>query len=235
VIGAALDITERKHLANQLRLSQKMQAVGELAGVAYDFNNLLMVLKGHAEIVLSCLPDSSALKPNVEQMDKAADRAASLTRQLLTFSRMQILDPRVLDLNDVSSSMIKMFSRVIGENIEMALLPGSNLGRVKADAGQIEQVFLNLVVNARDTMLDGGKLTIETSNINLDQGYAEKHPVVEPCPYVVLTVTDTGCGMVVETQSRIFELFFITKTRGKGTGLGLATAYGFVIQSAGII
>ncbi|MFZ1203988.1 MAG: CHASE4 domain-containing protein [Candidatus Acidiferrales bacterium] len=236
VIGVALDVTDRKHLTDQLRQSQKMQAIGELAGgVAHDFNNLLMVVKGHAQLLLQRMPKDASLHHSVEQMEKAADRAASLTRQLLAFSRKQVLQPRVLDMNDVVGGMIKMFSRVIGENIEMAFVPGANLGRTKADPGQIEQVLLNLVVNARDAMPDGGRLTIETANVQLDHTYAAGHVAVEPGPYIMLTVTDTGCGMDAETQSRIFEPFFTTKEAGKGTGLGLATVYGVVKQSGGYI
>ncbi len=236
VVGVALDITERERLVDQLRQSQKMQAVGELAGgVAHDFNNLLMVVKGHAQLLADRLADSPSLRHNIEQVEKAADRAASLTRQLLAFSRKQVLQPRVLDMNDVVGGMIKMFSRVIGENIEMAFLPGGSLGRVKADPGQIEQVLLNLVVNARDAMPQGGRLTIETGNADLDGGYAMRHASAEPGSYVMLTVTDTGCGMNPETQERIFEPFFTTKGPGKGTGLGLATVYGVVKQSGGYI
>jgi PAS domain S-box-containing protein len=236
VIGVALDITERKRLTDQLRQSQKMQAVGELAGgVAHDFNNLLMVMKGHAQILIDRLPEESALRQNVLQVEKAADRAASLTRQLLAFSRKQVLQPRVLDMNELVAGMIKMLSRVIGENIEMAFLPGANLDHVKADPGQLEQVLLNLVVNARDAMPNGGRLTIETSNVELDRNYAAKHTSVEQGPYVMLAVTDTGCGMDAETQSHIFEPFFTTKEPGKGTGLGLATVYGVVKQSGGYV
>jgi PAS domain S-box-containing protein len=236
VIGVALDVTDRKVLADQLRQSQKMQAIGQLAGgVAHDFNNLLMVVKGHAEILLDRLAEASPLRHNVEQVDKATDRAAGLTRQLLAFSRMQVLHARVLDLNEVVGGMIKMFSRVIGADVEMTFLPAPKLGRVKADPGQIEQVLLNLVVNARDAMPNGGRLTIETSNVTLDRDYSVAHHNLEPGSWVMLTVSDTGCGMDEETQARIFEPFFTTKKQGKGTGLGLATVYGVVKQSGGFI
>jgi PAS domain S-box-containing protein len=241
VIGVALDITDRKQLADQLRQSQKLQAIGELAGgVAHDFNNLLMVVKGHAEMLLDRLPRGTADRQNpalqnVEQIQQAAERAAALTRQLLAFSRMQVLQPRVLDLNEVVAGMIQMVSRVIGANIELAFLPGANLGRVKADPSQIEQVALNLVVNARDAMPDGGRLTIETSNVQLERDYATQHAVVDPGPYVMLTVSDSGTGMDAATKARIFEPFFTTKSQGRGTGLGLATVYGVVKQSGGYV
>ncbi len=236
VIGVALDITDRKHLADQLRVAQKMQAVGELAGgVAHDFNNLLMIVKGHAEMLLDRIQDSSPVRHNLEQIQGATDRAATLTRQLLAFSRKQVLQPKILDLNDVVAGMIKMFARVIGENIDLAFMPGSKLAPVKADPGQMEQVLLNLVVNARDAMPDGGRLTIETANVELDRVSASQHPAMEAGSYVMLIVTDTGCGMDAGTRARIFEPFFTTKGHGKGTGLGLATVYGVVKQSGGFI
>jgi len=236
VIGIALDITERRQLADQLRQSQKMQAVGELAGgISHDFNNLLMVVKGHGEMLLDRLAEESPLRQNVEQMQKAADRAASLTRQLLAFSRKQVLQPRILHLNDVVNGMIQMFARVIGENIDLKFLPGRELAHVKADPAQIEQVLLNLVLNARDAMPGGGRLTIETANAEIDSSYAATHAGMEPGRYAMLIVSDTGCGMDAATQSRIFEPFFTTKAPGKGTGLGLATVYGVVKQSGGFI
>jgi PAS domain S-box-containing protein len=236
VIGVALDITDRRHLADQLRQSQKMQAVGELAGgISHDFNNLLMVVKGHGEMLLDRLAEASPLRQNVEQIQKAADRAAALTRQLLAFSRKQVLQPRVLELNEVVNGMIQMFARVIGENIELRFLPAAGLSRVKADPAQMEQVLLNLVVNARDAMPDGGRLTIETSSIEIDSSYAADHAGMGPGHYAMLVVSDTGCGMDTGTQSRIFEPFFTTKAQGKGTGLGLATVYGVVKQSGGFI
>ncbi|HYL46200.1 MAG TPA: CHASE4 domain-containing protein [Candidatus Limnocylindrales bacterium] len=236
VIGVALDITDRKRLADQLRQSQKMQAVGELAGgIAHDFNNLLMVMKGHAEMLLDQLPSAGPVRHSVEQMQHAAERAEGLTRQLLAFSRRQVLQPRVLDLNEVVGGMIKMVSRVIGENIELAFLPGSNLARVKADPSQMEQVVLNLVVNARDAMPGGGRLTIETSNVEIDRNYGARHAGMAAGPYVMIVVSDTGSGMDAATQARIFEPFFTTKGPGKGTGLGLATVYGVVKQSGGFI
>jgi PAS domain S-box-containing protein len=236
VIGVALDITERQRLADQLRQSQKMQAVGELAGgIAHDFNNLLMVMKGHAEMLLDQLPSAGPVRHSVEQMQHAAERAEGLTRQLLAFSRRQVLQPRVLDLNEVVGGMIKMVSRVIGENIELAFLPGSNLARVKADPSQMEQVVLNLVVNARDAMPSGGRLTIETSNVEIDRAYGARHAGMAAGPYVMIVVSDTGSGMDAATQARIFEPFFTTKGPGKGTGLGLATVYGVVKQSGGFI
>jgi len=232
----AENVTEQRALEQQLRQAQKMEAVGRLAGgVAHDFNNLLMVIKGHAELLLErgCADDWQLRK--TEQIRKSADRAAALTQQLLAFSRMQVLQPKVIDLNAVAAEMGRMLPRLIGEDIELAIVTGPRLGRVKADPGQIEQVIMNLAVNARDAMPQGGKLLIETLNVELDEAYARRHPPLASGRYVMLAVSDTGVGMDAETQAHIFEPFFTTKEKGKGTGLGLATVYGVVKQSGGYI
>jgi signal transduction histidine kinase len=227
---------QKRELENQLRQAQKMEAVGRLAGgVAHDFNNLLTVIKGHGDLILDRLQPGEPLHLSAKQIDKAADRAASLTRQLLAFSRMQVLQPKVLDLNALVSEMSGLLKRLIREDISFSLRAGESLGRVKADPGQIEQVIMNLIVNACDAMPKGGRLTVETGNVSIDETFAKERPPMLPGPYVRLVVEDTGHGMDAETKSRIFEPFFTTKELGKGTGLGLATVYGVVKQSGGCI
>jgi len=234
--GLLSDITERKQMEQQLRQTQKMEAIGQLAGgVAHDFNNLLTVIRGHTDLLIDHIGQTDALRRNVEQIQKSADRAASLTRQLLAFSRKQVLQPKVLDLNAVVAEMGKMLPRLIGENISLIIAAAPSLGTVKADPGQIEQVILNLAVNARDAMVQGGRLTIETANVDLDEAYARQHITARPGRHVMLAVSDTGCGMDPETQSHIFEPFFTTKELGRGTGIGLATVYGIVKQTGGWI
>jgi two-component system, cell cycle sensor histidine kinase and response regulator CckA len=232
----AQDISERHLLEQQLRQAQKMEAVGRLAGgVAHDFNNLLMVIKGHTELLLNTLPPADGMSRKIGQIDRAADRATALTKQLLAFSRMQVLQPRVMNLNGVVEDMGKLLPRLIGEDVELAIRTGWDLGAIRADASQMEQVIMNLAVNARDAMPSGGRLIIETSNAELDRTYNSTHPIVKPGRYVLLAVSDTGAGMDAETQAHIFEPFFTTKEPGKGTGLGLATVYGVVKQSGGFI
>ena len=230
------DITERWLLESQLRQAQKMEAVGQLAGgVAHDFNNLLTVIGGRCYLMLGKLAPDDALRREVELVRSAAERAARLTHQLLAFSRKQVLEPRVLDLNDTVTGIEPLLRRLIGEHIEISVTRGSGLGRVKADAGQLEQVLLNLAVNARDAMPQGGQLALETGNVTLDERAARRAHDLSPGSYVVLSVTDSGHGMDAATRAQIFEPFFTTKEVGKGTGLGLATVYGIVKQSGGFI
>ncbi len=228
------DLTGHKRMEDQLRMSQKMEAVGRLAGgIAHDFNNLLAVITGYGDLLQRELGPQDPRLRRVEQVRKAADRAAALVRQLLAFSRRQVLQPRVLSLADVVEELVPMLGRLIGEDIELVTSKAPDVAQVKADAGQIEQVIMNLVVNARDAMPGGGKLLIATRNVELDQGWAAAHAGGRPGAYVVLSVNDTGSGMDAETLKHVFEPFFTTKGPGKGTGLGLATVYGIVKQSDG--
>jgi two-component system, cell cycle sensor histidine kinase and response regulator CckA len=232
----AADITERKQLEEQLRQSQKLESIGQLAGgIAHDFNNLLTVITGYNDLCLSRLAHNDPVRRNLEQIKTAADRASSLTRQLLAFSRKQILQPKVVDLTTTVRNMDKMLQRLIGEDIELVTILDPKLANIKADPGQIEQVLMNLAVNARDAMPEGGKLTVETKNVHLDEAYARQHVGASAGPHVMLAVSDTGHGMDAATQARIYEPFFTTKEQGKGTGLGLSMVYGIVRQSGGNI
>ncbi|GAB4374816.1 MAG: hypothetical protein Kow0042_19720 [Calditrichia bacterium] len=243
IFGAGRDITENKQndeervkLQEQLLQIQKLESVGRLAGgIAHDFNNMLSVIIGFGQILHNKLHPADPLRTYVDQIVKAGERSASLTRRLLAFSRKQTLQMEVLNLNDVLKNMEKMLHRLIGEDINLEFVLAPEIGRVLADPGQIEQVIMNLVVNARDAMPNGGKLLIETAGVELDQNYARKHPGVTPGKYVLLAITDTGCGMTRKVMAKIFEPFFTTKEKGKGTGLGLSTVYGIVKQSGGNI
>jgi PAS domain S-box-containing protein len=230
----AIDITERATLEGQLRQAQKMEAIGRLAGgIAHDFNNLLTAVSGYSDLLLETIKREDPIRGHVDEIRKAAQRAADLTRQLLAFSRKQVLEPRLLDLNGVLTEMDKMLRRVIGEDIDLVTYLDASLGHVKADPGQIEQVVMNLVVNARDAMPKGGRLTIETRNVELDESYARTAPDVRPGPYVLVSVSDNGSGIPPEVLPHLFEPFYTTKERGKGTGLGLSTVYGIIKQSGG--
>jgi len=239
IVGAstiAHDITEHKRLQQQVLQSQKVEAIGRLAGgVAHDFNNILTTIIGYCELTRDQLGTDHEARANIEEIAAAAERAASLTRQLLAFSRKQTLQPKVLDLNAVVSNLDNMLRRLIGEDIEFITKLAPDLQTVKADPGQIEQVIMNLAVNARDAMPQGGRLIVETANASLDREYARLHEDVRAGEHVMLAVTDTGCGMSDEVKARLFEPFFTTKPQGQGTGLGLATCYGVVKQSGGHI
>jgi two-component system cell cycle sensor histidine kinase/response regulator CckA len=237
------DITERKRaevekekLQAQLTHAQKMESVGRLAGgVAHDFNNMLQAILGNVDLALQDLPSDSPVRESLEEIEKSAHRSADLTRQLLAFARKQTIAPEVLDLNETVEGMLKMLRRLIGEDIDLFWLPGADLWRVKMDPSQLNQVLANLCVNARDAIEGVGKVTIETSNVTLDDTYVVTHPEAVAGDYVLLVVSDTGKGMDTETRSHLFEPFFTTKEQGKGTGLGLATVFGIVKQNLGLI
>src|SRR5436190_308448 len=236
ILGIGRDVTERVQLEQQLRQAQKMEAVGRLAGgIAHDFNNILTAITGYADLLLEDLGPTDPRRQDADEIHKAADRAAGLTRQLLAFSRQQVLQPTVLEVNKLVSDLEKMLRRLLGEDVELSTRLAPTTGRVKADPGQLEQVVMNLAVNARDAMPSGGKLTLETANVDLDETYAADHYPARAGPFVLLAVSDTGIGMNEETQVHMFEPFFTTKEKGKGTGLGLATVYGIIKQSGGFI
>jgi len=236
ILGIGRDVTERVQLEQQLRQAQKMEAVGRLAGgIAHDFNNILTAITGYADLLLEDLGATDPRRQDADEIHKAADRAAGLTRQLLAFSRQQVLQPTVLEVNKLVSDLEKMLRRLLGEDVQLATRLAPTTGRVKVDPGQLEQVIMNLAVNARDAMPNGGKLTLETGNVDLDEAYAADHYPARAGPFVLLAVSDTGTGMSEETQAHMFEPFFTTKEKGKGTGLGLATVYGIIKQSGGFI
>ena len=243
VLGMARDITARKaaeeergHLEKQLRMAQKMEAIGQLAGgVAHDFNNLLQVITGHTDLAMAGLEPGTTLYRDLTEISRASERAARLVSQLLAFSRRQLLRLESLDLNAVIADILHMVERTIGEHVTLHCLPGRELGSIRADRGMMEQIVVNLCVNARDAMPSGGTLTIETENVRFDPSYCENHNWAKPGRYVLLSVTDTGCGMSLDTLSHVFEPFFTTKEFGRGTGLGLATVYGIVKQHDGLI
>jgi PAS domain S-box-containing protein len=230
------DLTSWRELQDLLRQAQRMEAVGLLAGgIAHDFNNLLTIITGYSQLLLATLPEQETNRPAVEQISKASERAAALTRQLLAFSRRQTVEPKIIELGSLVSGVANMLKRLIGEDIELKLSIAPDTGRVSADPGQMEQVIMNLAVNSRDAMPEGGTLTIETRNVDLDEEYVSRHISVEPGQYVQLAVSDNGRGMDPETRARVFEPFFTTKGAGRGTGLGMSTVFGIVKQSSGNI
>jgi nitrogen-specific signal transduction histidine kinase/CheY-like chemotaxis protein len=232
----ARDLTDRRQLEDELRQAQKMEAVGQLAGgIAHDFNNLLTAILGYSEFVSDQVQDNPSLSEDVNEIKKAGERASRLTRQLLAFSRKQVLVPQIVDLNQITSEVAKIVGRVIGESIQLEIIAAPSLGHAKVDPGQIDQLLMNLAVNARDAMPKGGRLTIATANAEIDAEFAGRHPGASPGAYVALRVTDTGSGIPPEVLPHIFEPFFTTKPLGKGTGLGLSTVFGIVKQSGGHI
>ena len=236
VQGVVTDLTHQHETEEQLRLAQKMEAVGRLAGgVAHDFNNLIMVIASYTDFAMESVDEDAPIYKDLDEIRKASARAAALTRQLLAFSRKQILRPKLVDLNALVGGVERMLERLLGEDVQLVVKRGAGLGLTRADPGQIEQVLMNLAVNARDAMPDGGTLTIATSNVVLDRDFASRYPGTNPGVFVKVSVTDTGTGMDAITQARIFEPFFTTKAAGKGTGLGLAMVYGIVKQSGGSI
>jgi nitrogen-specific signal transduction histidine kinase/CheY-like chemotaxis protein len=236
VIAQMLDITERKRLEAQLFQSQKMETVGKLAGgIAHEFNSIITAIIGQSEMLLEDLPEGSPLAENAAEISDAANRAAKLTRQLLAYGRKQILQPEPLDLNLVIANMEGMFDNIMGGNVCTNFVPAPGLHKVKADAGQIEQVIMNIAINAHDAMPNGGRMTLETSNVSVNEESIGRYPELKPGEYVMLAVTDTGIGMSPEVRARIFEPFFSTKNVGQGTGLGLSTCHGIIKQSGGHI
>lgn len=234
--GVLIDMTDYRRMEEQLQFSQKMESVGRLAGgIAHDFNNILLVILNYADLLLDEAKEGDPIRTSLEEIRRAGERAAALTKQLLAFSRRQIMQPQPINLNEVVSGMESMLRRLLGEDVQLVVRLAPDLGIVKVDPGQMGQVIMNLAVNSRDAMPNGGKLTIETVNLHLDEEYEKSHFDVKPGNYVMLSITDNGCGMSEETKSHIFEPFFTTKEKGKGTGLGLSTVYGIVKQSGGNI